>query len=301
MTLMDRYQTLRDRIREQAFLLSLDIRPGDTVLDIGSGNRPHPRADVLVERFFGDDTGRSGPALRDKSLVVGDAHRLPFGDQAFDFTIARHVIEHLDDPARFLAEIQRVSRAGYIEAPSEVSEKLHGYAFHKWFVSLDGQRLTLKPKPQPVFDPYLANTLGRLNHLPGAYRRFCSSHPELFLVRLKWSAQIEFEVEGNGPEDSVEGFEVQQQSADAAAELRNWIKQGVKKPQKTPALGRLARLATRMKQGKGNRRALEKLLACPGCRGVVVADGDTLVCASCLLRYPVVEGIPVMLAQGRLT
>ncbi len=39
------------------------------------------------------------------------------------------------------------------------------------------------------------------------------------------------------------------------------------------------------------------LLACPSCKGPVTQTNDaaSLVCPSCRLRYPVREGIPVML------
>lgn len=41
------------------------------------------------------------------------------------------------------------------------------------------------------------------------------------------------------------------------------------------------------------------ILACPRCQGRVVpaGGGEGLVCAACRLRYPVRDGIPVMLAE----
>ena len=44
-------------------------------------------------------------------------------------------------------------------------------------------------------------------------------------------------------------------------------------------------------------RELIGMLACPNCRGEVTqaADGNGIICAKCRLRYPVKEGIPVML------
>jgi SAM-dependent methyltransferase len=40
------------------------------------------------------------------------------------------------------------------------------------------------------------------------------------------------------------------------------------------------------------------LLTCPSCREFVVADVDNLRCGGCGTEYPVVEGIPVLLARG---
>ena len=42
----------------------------------------------------------------------GDARHLPFADAAFDVVTARHMLYHLDDPARAVAEARRVLRAG---------------------------------------------------------------------------------------------------------------------------------------------------------------------------------------------
>jgi uncharacterized protein YbaR (Trm112 family) len=44
-------------------------------------------------------------------------------------------------------------------------------------------------------------------------------------------------------------------------------------------------------------RALLELLACPACKTAVREDGDRLVCAQCGRRYPVRDGIPVMLVE----
>ena len=41
--------------------------------------------------------------------VVGDIFRIP-GEQQWDLVIASHVIEHVEDPVRFLARLQRLAR-----------------------------------------------------------------------------------------------------------------------------------------------------------------------------------------------
>lgn len=42
---------------------------------------------------------------------------------------------------------------------------------------------------------------------------------------------------------------------------------------------------------------LLEILACPACRAEVRLDGDGLTCTSCELRYPVRDGIPIMLVD----
>ena len=42
-------------------------------------------------------------------------------------------------------------------------------------------------------------------------------------------------------------------------------------------------------------KELLDILACPACKTEVTLDGDRLVCAQCGRRYPIRDGIPVML------
>jgi uncharacterized protein YbaR (Trm112 family) len=37
------------------------------------------------------------------------------------------------------------------------------------------------------------------------------------------------------------------------------------------------------------------ILACPACRAEVRLEGDRIVCTSCGLRYPIRDGLPVLL------
>ena len=39
------------------------------------------------------------------------------------------------------------------------------------------------------------------------------------------------------------------------------------------------------------------ILVCPECHSALREEGDELVCTGCGLRYPVRDGIPVMLAE----
>lgn len=44
---------------------------------------------------------------------------------------------------------------------------------------------------------------------------------------------------------------------------------------------------------------LLKILACPACKGDIVYDKDSqkLVCQKCARRYPIKDGIPIMLVE----
>lgn len=44
-------------------------------------------------------------------------------------------------------------------------------------------------------------------------------------------------------------------------------------------------------------KELLEILACPVCKGSLRMDESSLVCTSCRLRYPIRDGIPVLLAE----
>ncbi len=84
---------------------------------------------------------------------------IPFEDDFFDFIVASHIIEHLNDPLNFFKECLRVLKPGgklYIEAPSEKSLMLKGMSFeYEKFYSLsyyDDPTHTMRPwTPQSFY------------------------------------------------------------------------------------------------------------------------------------------------------
>jgi len=121
----------------------VDIDPEWRVLDAGSGHAPHPRADVLLELLADDDSERSGATidLNDARLVIGDACSMPFADKEFDYVLATHLAEHVDEPEQLCLELARVGRAGYIETPGWFGDILMRENFHKWRVRKRGEVL----------------------------------------------------------------------------------------------------------------------------------------------------------------
>ncbi len=168
------------------------------VLEIGSGDNPHPRADVLLDRYPGaDNRERGGDLVVDRPFVVADAHHLPFKDGAFAYTICSHILEHMDDPLQFAAELRRVSAAGYIQSPSEIAERLFHWSFHRWYVNLENDTLVLHPRePHEPFGE-LFDYLYAFNP---AYYFFQRSMPELFWVEREWRGDnLNIEVRESSP------------------------------------------------------------------------------------------------------
>jgi glycosyltransferase involved in cell wall biosynthesis len=128
----------------------ISINPGWKVLDVGSGHQPNRRANVIVERYLGETIHRTTQKVLipiDKNMIIGDAHKLPFKDKNFDFVIASHIAEHVDDPVKFCEELQRVAVNGYLETPGPLTEFLLPAKSHKWVVKKSGEEIIFKTNP----------------------------------------------------------------------------------------------------------------------------------------------------------
>ncbi|MES2593305.1 MAG: glycosyltransferase [Bacteroidota bacterium] len=126
-----------------------------TVLDVGSGHRPNRRANVLIDNELNETEHRSGKKANvpsDKKMVVGDALNMPFENKEFDYIIASHIAEHIDDPEQFCKELCRVGKRGYIETPGPVDEFFLNEPFHKWIVSKSDNSLIFTEKKN--FKPF---------------------------------------------------------------------------------------------------------------------------------------------------
>jgi ubiquinone/menaquinone biosynthesis C-methylase UbiE len=120
------------------------FRPGERVLDIGSGGDPFPQATILADRYLEPTSHRSSRFdSQGKPVVICDIHSLPFPDQAFDYAVASHVLEHVENPLHACRELQRVARAGFIETPAILKDTLFAWAkgMHKWHVVAIANRL----------------------------------------------------------------------------------------------------------------------------------------------------------------
>lgn len=196
--------------------LRLPIPRGARVLDIGSGGRPHARATVLADRFLEDSGHREGRGLtRDRRpLVLAAGESLPFRDGAFDYCICCHVLEHADDPARFLTEMQRVAKAGFIETPSALHEWMFGIppydTVHKWLIDRDGSTLVLAPKASDTSRHPFQHLLDNLRLSDPYFIRWMETAPQLLTVQHFWSGTIDYRISETTsalPLDSPEAVE----------------------------------------------------------------------------------------------
>ena len=116
------------------------IEPKDKVLEIGPGATPHSRSDVFLELKYETkeeriaQSGHVGILETDKEVVFYEGGKFPFKDNAFDYVICSHVLEHVDDADTFLSEIQRVANKGYLEFPTIYYDYIYNFPEHNLFL-----------------------------------------------------------------------------------------------------------------------------------------------------------------------
>ena len=155
------------------------------VLDVGSGDKPSWRADVLLDGYPDDPHAgqRSGTGRTrvDRPLFDADAAAMPFADGAFDYVICSHVLEHVPDPSAVIAELTRVASAGYIEVPEAAAAKLIDFPTHLWWCRLDRTadpaELVFTAKTQPYFDAEIDEYLTRTGIARPLARQLEAAHP----------------------------------------------------------------------------------------------------------------------------
>ena len=273
----------------------MNIRPSDLVLEIGSGDNPRPRSDVLCDKIPEDDTQRGGAIVLDRPFIAADGQYLPFADKSFDYIICCHVLEHAEDPALFISELVRVGHGGYIETPTEIGERLYGWPYHKWFVHLDdpGKLIFKRKTEEGAFGQFFHHLFAT----DPTYARFHQQNHDLFLIQYQWSGKIDYEiVEPDSvlldlnDQKNVEKLLGKQAKPGIAATIKRL----------TPARVRQkAKSAIAKGQGR-HKKALQdvkSIIVCPVCKGPVQWHDDFISCQNCNRTYPIRNGIPFMIAE----
>ena len=103
------------------------------ILDIGCGYGAHKSATTICDKIDLKDF------YKDKNFIKIDTDNLPFKDREFDFVIASHVLEHVENIDKFISELERVSKKGYIELPTILEDNLvfENKKDHLWHMEFD--------------------------------------------------------------------------------------------------------------------------------------------------------------------
>ena len=126
------------------FLEMVKYYRGGSYLDVGCFNSPMPM--ILKEKFpdadvFALDHSEYVMKAMQKKVpkvkyLVGDCYKLPFGDEEIDYVVAGELIEHLEEPEKFIKEVMRVVKSGggfFLSTPFEegITQKAVSYE-HLW-------------------------------------------------------------------------------------------------------------------------------------------------------------------------
>jgi uncharacterized protein YbaR (Trm112 family)/SAM-dependent methyltransferase len=288
----------------------MNIKPSDVVLEIGSGNNPNPHSDILCDRYLHKNEERAGEfgIVIDRPFIVADGYHLPFADKTFDFVICSHILEHMDNPKKFISEITRVGKRGYIEVPSAISERIFGWDFHHWYCSLESNTLVLRKKSEGerfggFFHRLIARTIW--------FRRFFEKYERKMYTRYEWNSKICLRVDIRNPsEEWVHALNTNAWQLLHKAKSNpildskfycSWMfRRAKRKLQKT---FRLIHWRIRcVFMGKKILTSLLTVLVCPYCHERLHSEtGEVLYCEGCKRTYPIVQRtIPVLLTKSQI-
>ena len=153
------------------------------ILDIGCGYRANKYASVIA------DVQDFSNFYKDKKFVKIDKKELPFKDNEFDFVIASHVIEHVDDFEFFLRELERIAKKGYIELPSRLGDNLvfENTTDHIWWFAYDDINNSLiASKRNQLIQPFV--TVSTAKTFEQIFR-------ESLVIELMWNNKIDYIVD----------------------------------------------------------------------------------------------------------
>ena len=152
------------------------------ILDIGCGYNANKFANVICDV---QDLENYYPNKKFIKLVE---KKLPFKDNEFDFVIASHVMEHVEDVEFFIEELERVSKKGYIELPTMLEDNLvfENKKDHIWHMDFDDveNKLLISKKIQ-YFNPVL--TVSSAKKLNEIFRKS-------LLLELLWENSIDYKI-----------------------------------------------------------------------------------------------------------
>ena len=153
---------------------------GWNILDIGCGYNANKFANVICDV---QDLSKYYP---NKIFVRLVEKKLPFKDNEFDFVVASHVMEHVDDVEFFIGELERISKQGYIELPTMLEDNLvfENKKDHLWHMEFDdNENELLISKKIQFLEPMI--TVSSIKKLSKYFR-------QSLILELYWENSIEF-------------------------------------------------------------------------------------------------------------
>jgi ubiquinone/menaquinone biosynthesis C-methylase UbiE len=150
------------------------------ILDIGCGYTAHESASVIC------DVQDLSNFYKDKKFIKLNEKTFPFKNKEFDFVIASHVMEHVEDVGFFIKELERVSDKGYIELPTILEDNLvfENKKNHLWHMEFDDNENELQiSKKIQYLEPVITVS---------SIKKFSKYFRQSLILELYWENSIEF-------------------------------------------------------------------------------------------------------------
>jgi SAM-dependent methyltransferase len=252
------------------------------VLEVGSGGNPYPRANVLLDAYESTRERHWAPLTSDRPTVLGFVENLPFKDKSFDYVIASHVLEHSTNPEKFISELQRVAKAGYIEVPDAFLERINPYKDHRLEITLRDETLNITKKKNWIHDPEVVALYE--NHVKlHLTKMLIPKRPFVFHVRYYWFGEIKYHIVN--PEVDVNWR--------APESDRLYLKKNFFLLLREFVRNILRDIFSQRERNK--RLDIKPLLRCTNCyNDIHLKDISHMVCAKCQTVYSIKNGIYVM-------
>jgi len=152
------------------------------ILDIGCGYTAHESASVI------SDVQDLSNFYKDKKFIRLNEKTFPFKNKEFDFVIASHVMEHVEDVGFFIKELERVSDKGYIELPTILEDNLvfENKKDHLWHMEFDDNENELQiSKKIQYLEPIITVS---------SIKKFSKYFRQSLILELYWENSIEFRI-----------------------------------------------------------------------------------------------------------
>lgn len=165
------------------------------ILEIGPGALPFHLSDVWLDIDISEEdrfiqSGGALPAVG-KPTFYYDGKKFPFKDKAFKYVIASHVLEHVEweNVPMFIAEMERVAEAGYIELPRWVWELVNDIPTHKLTGDVKDERLILYKKTcDHDYNFFTKHLISESEN----FRDYIKKDKELFFCKIDWQDKINY-------------------------------------------------------------------------------------------------------------
>jgi len=161
------------------------------ILDIGCGYTANSNATTIA------DVQDFSNFYKGKNFVKIENKKLPFRDKEFDFVIASHVIEHVEDFEFFIKELERIAHKGYIELPTRLGDNLvfENVTDHIWWFAFDDiEKTLLASKRKQCVSPFLSVS---------SSKKFESMFRESMVLELFWENTIEFKMDNKISNENI--------------------------------------------------------------------------------------------------